>query len=48
MPKKSLVRVVQETKYRLGIRKALQKASIEELHIALEETKREINRRNEQ
>ncbi len=46
--KKSLIRIVKETQYRLGIRRALQKASIEELHIALEETRREINRRNEQ
>lgn len=44
---KSLIQTFKETKYRMGMRKALQKASIEELHIALEETRREINRRNE-
>lgn len=33
-------------KYRLDLRKAFQKSSIEELHICLEELKREMDRRN--
>lgn len=45
---KSLIQMTKETIYRMNMRKALQKASIEELHIALEETRKEINRRNKQ
>ena len=44
----SFIQKVKETKYRLAMRKAMQKSSIEELHIALEEGKKEIERRNKQ
>lgn len=42
----SLLQKIKETHYRLQMRKAVQKSSIEELYIALEETRNEINRRN--
>ena len=44
---RSLIQTVKETKYRMTMRQAMQKSSIEELHICLEEVKREINRRNQ-
>lgn len=37
---------LQAIKYRMNLRTALQKSSIEELHICLEETRKEIDRRN--
>lgn len=37
---------MQKLKYRLNMRQAMQKSSIEELHICLEECRNEINRRN--
>lgn len=42
----SLSQTIRITKYRLDLRRALQKSSIEELHICLEETRKEIERRN--
>lgn len=45
---KSLIQTVRETKYRMTMRKAMQKSSIEELKICLEEVKREIEIRNKQ
>ena len=45
---KPLVRVFQETKYRMAIRHALQKASIEEVKISYEESKRELERRQKE
>ena len=44
---RSLIQNIKETKYRITMRQAMQKASIEELHICLEEVRKEINRRNE-
>ena len=41
-----IVRKMQLTAYRMRMRTALQKSSIEELKIALEETRKEIERRN--
>lgn len=43
---KSLIQMGRETKYRMTMRKAMQKSSIEELHICLEECRKEIERRN--
>lgn len=43
---KSFIQTVKETQYRLTMRKAMQKSSIEELHICVEECRKEINRRN--
>ena len=43
-----LIQKIKETNYRLNMRQAMQKSSIEELHICLEECKKEINRRNKQ
>lgn len=47
MPK-SIGQVYRETKYRMTMRKAMQKSSREELQICLEEVKREIEVRNKQ
>ena len=44
----SLLQKVKETKYRMTMRTALQKSSIEELRIALDEVRKEIERRNKQ
>lgn len=43
---KSLGQHLKEGRYRMNMRKAMQKSSIEELHICLEEVKREIEIRN--
>lgn len=43
-----LIAFAQRTKYRLDLRMALQKASIEELKITKEELKREFDRRRKQ
>ena len=42
----SLLTKIKETKYRMTMRLALQKSSIEELRIAKEEIIKEIERRN--
>ena len=39
---------LQTTKYRLKMRKAMQQSTLEELHICLEECRKEIERRNKQ
>ena len=44
----SMIQKFRETKYRMTMRKAIQKASREELQICLEEVKREIEQRNKQ
>lgn len=44
--KMGFARTVKLLQYRMAMRKALQKASIEELRIALEETRKEIESRN--
>ena len=41
-----LIQKLKITKYRLTLRRALVQSSMEELHICLEETRKEINRRN--
>lgn len=41
-----LSRFVKETTFRIRMRKTLQEASREELSIVLDETKKEIERRN--
>lgn len=41
-----LARLTKETQYRLNLRKTLANATIEQLHITLNETKKEIQRRN--
>ena len=46
MPKQTLGQKIKETIYRNNMRKAMQKASREELQICLEEVRKEIERRN--
>lgn len=43
-----LIQKMKETSYRLKLRKALLQSSTDELHICLEECRKEINRRNKQ
>ena len=44
----SLIAKMKETRYRMSMRQALQKASIEELQINKEELQREFDRRRKQ